>query len=110
MAPPPPPAPWRPAPPTPAWPGGGGETGATPPATRNPTGGPPESAARRRPLRSPCRYRAWLAITDSGIQKPIHQVRDQVEEHDQRGVDEGDRHYHRRVVGEDRLDEEGANA
>src|SRR4029453_9379709 len=58
------------------------------------------------PVSAPAR----LSVRDAGIEPAIEEIRDQAEDHHQRREDEGDGHDHRGVVGENRADEEGADA
>src|SRR5450755_3137742 len=51
-----------------------------------------------------------LAIADAGVEPAIEQVGDQVEEDDEAREDEGHGHDHRRVVAQDRVDQERADA
>src|SRR6185503_5159577 len=53
---------------------------------------------------------APLAVRDPGVEPAIEDVGEQVEEDDQAREHEGHRHDHRRVVGEDRADQERADA
>src|SRR5687768_1940889 len=50
------------------------------------------------------------AVGDAGVEPAIEQVGDEVEEDHEAGEDEGHRHDHGRVVGEDRADEERPDA
>src|SRR5512140_2957383 len=52
---------------------------------------------------------AALAVADPRVEPAIEQVGDQVEEDDEAGEDEGHRHHHRRVVAQDRVDQERAD-
>src|ERR1043165_3082781 len=53
---------------------------------------------------------ATSAERDTRIEPSIKDVRDKVEQDHEAGEHEGDRHDHRRVVGEDRADQERADA
>src|SRR6185436_6621013 len=53
---------------------------------------------------------APLAVSDPGVEPAIEEVGDQVAEDHEAREHEGHRHDHRRVVGEDRADEERADA
>ena len=48
---------------------------------------------------------ATSAEGDARVEPSIEDVRDEVEQDDEAGEHEGDRHDHRRVVGEDRADQ-----
>src|SRR6185295_20399131 len=87
------------------------------PSTMMPRTTPPKSASlwrrKRRHDSSPQRRRGvWAAppdnastVADAGVEPAIEHVCNEVEEDHQAGEHEGDRHDHRRVVGEDRADE-----
>src|ERR1700712_4917899 len=47
-----------------------------------------------------------LSVRDAGIEEAIEQVGDQVEDDHQHGKDEGDAHDDRRVVAQDRIDQQ----
>ena len=70
--------------------------------------GAPARRLRRGPDRR--RRRPDQPIGDARVEPAIEQVRDQVEEDDEAGEDEGDGHDHGRVVGEHRVDEQRADA
>src|SRR6056297_4061961 len=55
---------------------------------------------------------AWTGsvIADPRVEKAIEDIGDQVEEDDQHGEDEGQRHHHRQVIREQRGDEQLADA
>src|SRR5687768_14299460 len=50
------------------------------------------------------------AESDAGVEPTIEDVRDQVEQDDEAGEHEGHAHDHRGVVGEDRRDQQRADA
>src|SRR3984893_14254756 len=51
-----------------------------------------------------------LAVGNAWVEPAIEEIRQQVEKDDEAREHEGDRHDHRRVVGEDRGDEQRADA
>src|SRR5687767_8600474 len=51
-----------------------------------------------------------LAVGDARVEPAIEQVRHEVEGDDETGEDEGHCHHHRRVVGQDRGDEERSDS
>src|SRR5436190_157673 len=51
-----------------------------------------------------------LAVADAGVEPAIEQVGNQVEDDDEAGKDEGHGHHHRRVVAQDRVDQQRADA
>src|SRR5436190_6947878 len=53
---------------------------------------------------------ATSAEGDARIEPSIEDVRDEVEQDDETGEHEGDGHDHRRVIGEDRADQQRADA
>src|SRR6187399_1565069 len=53
---------------------------------------------------------AGLAVADAGVEPAIEHVGDQVEEDDETREHEGHRHDHRRVVAQDGVDQERADA
>src|ERR1017187_5796763 len=53
---------------------------------------------------------AALAVADGGVEPAIEEVGDQVEEDDQAREDKGHGHDHRRVVAQDRVDEQRPDA
>src|SRR4051812_27333021 len=54
--------------------------------------------------------RAASTISDAGVEPAIQQIGDEVEQDDEGGEDEGDAHHDGGVVGEDRGDQQRADA